>query len=215
MMIHSVTRFAATFGALLVLATPVGPGPVPTSALLGTKQRTAVFAGGCFWGVEAVYEHVRGVKSAVSGFATGPANSAADRQAGGEPAEAVRVVYDPAQVSFEQLLQIFFLVAHDPTERNRQGPDVGPEYRSMMFYGDSAEQAVIERYVRELDSTKVFPAAIVTEIEPLIKFQVAPDAHQHYSEKHPKEPYIVINDLPKLAELERRFPELYRQKPVD
>ena len=173
---------------------------------------TAVFAGGCFWGVEAVYRHVRGVKSAVSGYAGGDAATANyDAVGTGRTghAESVQVVYDPAQVSYGELLRIFFSVAHDPTELNRQGPDVGTQYRSAIFTRNEMQMHVAKAYIAQLDAAHVFPEPIVTVVTPLPAFYRAEEYHQNYLALHPDQPYIVYNDLPKLDALKARFPDRY------
>jgi peptide-methionine (S)-S-oxide reductase len=176
-------------------------------------EDTAVFAGGCFWGVEAVFEHVKGVKSATSGYAGGTvAAPSYDAVSSGETghAESVRVVYDPAQVSYAQLLHVFFAVAHDPTELNRQGPDRGTQYRSAIFYRTAEQRRAAEAYVDQLTKARVFPRPIVTQIAPLGAFHEAEAYHQNYLEQHPNQPYIVINDAPKLVQLRRQFAAIYR-----
>jgi peptide-methionine (S)-S-oxide reductase len=172
--------------ALLASATGVG-------ATRG--DRSAIFAGGCFWGVEAVFEHVRGVGNATSGYVGG--------------VESVQVTYDPSVVSHRELLEVFFRVAHDPTSRDRQGPDAGPAYRAIVFYEDAAERRAIEEYLAELERAAVFARPIVTEVRPRAAFDVAPGFHQDYAARHPKAPYVVINDVPKLERLRREFPHLY------
>jgi peptide-methionine (S)-S-oxide reductase len=173
----------------------------------------AVFAGGCFWGVEAVFEHVKGVKDAVSGYAGGKSGSAQyETVSSGDTghAESVKVTYDPAKVSYGQLLKVYFSVAHDPTQLNRQSPDVGPQYRSEIFT-TSAEQAKIAKaYIAQLTAAKVFAAPIVTKVEPLPAFYPAEAHHQDYLRLHPNEPYIVFNDAPKLVHLKQMFPTLYK-----
>jgi peptide-methionine (S)-S-oxide reductase len=173
----------------------------------------AVFAGGCFWGVEAVFEHVKGVKDAVSGYAGGKSGSAQyETVSSGDTghAESVKVTYDPARVSYGQLLKVYFSVAHDPTQLNRQSPDVGPQYRSEIFT-TNAEQAKIARaYIAQLTAAKVFAAPIVTKVEPLPAFYPAEAHHQDYLRLHPNEPYIVFNDAPKLVHLKQMFPALYK-----
>jgi peptide-methionine (S)-S-oxide reductase len=174
---------------------------------------TAVFAGGCFWGVEAVFEHLAGVSTAVSGYAGGTLDSPSYEQVStGRTghAESVMVVYDPAQISYDQLLQVFFTVAHDPTQLDRQGPDVGTQYRSAVFYRTGAQRRAAERYIARLGQAKVYPGRIVTEVTALNAFHPAEDYHQDYLVHHPHQPYILINDAPKLEELRRRFPDLYR-----
>jgi peptide-methionine (S)-S-oxide reductase len=180
------------------------------------KEQTVVLAGGCFWGVEAVFEHVKGVSSAVSGYSGGSTRSPtyAEVSTGRTGhAEAVQVVFDPAQVSLEELLEVFFMVAHNPTERNRQGPDVGTQYRSAIFYADASQQKAAQAYVAGLAQKKVFRQPIVTEVVPLDVFYPAESYHQGYLERHPDQPYIVINDAPKLEQLRTAYPALYRVPP--
>lgn len=177
--------------------------------------QTAVLAGGCFWGVEGVFEHVRGVTGVVSGYAGGTADTARYRQVSSGRtghAESVRISYDPAQISYGQLLKVFFSVAHDPTELNRQGPDVGPQYRSAIFYADAEQKRVAEAYIAQLQKARAFPRPIVSEVAPLKAFYAAEDYHQDYLVHHPDQPYIVINDLPKIDALKRQFPSLYTDK---
>jgi len=176
-------------------------------------EATAVFAGGCFWGVEAVFDHVRGVREAVSGYAGGKANTAEyDTVSTGETghAESVKVVYDPSQVSYGQLLKVYFSVAHDPTQLNRQSPDVGTQYRSEIFTTTPEQARIATAYIAQLTAAKVFPAPIVTRVEPLHGFYPAEAYHQDYLAHHPDQPYIVINDAPKLVALKQLFPGLYR-----
>lgn len=175
---------------------------------------TAVFAGGCFWGVDAVFKHVKGVVQVVSGYAGGKAPTAHyELVSTGETghAESVEVTYDPAQVSYRQLLQVFFTVAHDPTELNRQGPDMGPQYRSAIFYKSDEQQRAAQAYIAELSRTHLFSKPIVTQVVPLDRFYAAEAYHQNYLAQHMTQPYIVYNDLPKLDKLEKTFPALYRQ----
>jgi len=177
-----------------------------------TDKKTAIFAGGCYWGVEAIYDHVKGVKSAVSGFAVGgdPPPSVQLRPGHTGYAESVRVTYDPAQISYDQLLELFFTVVHDPTQLDRQGPDVGPQYRSTIFYQDEEQHQKAVAYLAHLDSAKTFPRPLVTEVVPLKSFKEAPADQQDYSEHHPDQPYIKINDAPKVEQLRRDYPALYR-----
>jgi peptide-methionine (S)-S-oxide reductase len=192
-------------------AAPMVPEPAPAGIVAGTD--TAVFAGGCFWGVEAVFEHLTGVSSAVSGYAGGTlASPSYEEVSTGRTghAESVMVVYDPARISYDQLLQVFFTVAHDPTQLDRQGPDVGTQYRSAVFYRNAAQRAAAEGYIAKLRDAKIYPGPIVTEVTALNAFHPAEDYHQDYLVHHPNQPYIVINDAPKLEELRRRFPNLYR-----
>jgi peptide-methionine (S)-S-oxide reductase len=193
---------------------------VPPTAQAGAKaeagdDQVAVFAGGCFWGVEAVFEHVKGVRRAESGYAGGSAITArypvvsSGRTA---HAEAVRVVYDPKQVSYSQLLTVFFSVAHDPTQLNRQGPDSGPQYRSAIFYGNAAQQAAAKAYIAQLERTKVFDRPVVTEVVPLVKFHPAEAYHQDFARLNPNHPYIVHHDAPKVRNLKAKLPGLYASR---
>jgi len=173
----------------------------------------AVFAGGCFWGVEAVFEHVKGVKDAVSGYAGGKSGSAQyETVSSGDTghAESVKVTYDPAKVSYGQLLKVYFSVAHDPTQLNRQSPDVGPQYRSEIFTTSAEQARIAKAYIAQLTTAKVFAAPIVTKVEPLPAFYPAEAYHQDYLRLHPNEPYIVFNDAPKLVHLKQMFPALYK-----
>jgi peptide-methionine (S)-S-oxide reductase len=200
----------ATVG-LAQAAVPDLAGAPPKSAAPG--EATAVFAGGCFWGVDAVFKHVKGVKNVVSGYSGGSAATAKYMLIGTGTtghAEAVKVTYDPAQITYADLMKVFFAVAHDPTERNRQGPDVGPQYRSVIFYSDAQQKELAQRYIAQLDAAKVYAKPIATELAALDKFYPAEDYHQNYLALHPNEPYIVYNDLPKLAALKREFPAWYR-----
>jgi len=175
-------------------------------------QETAVFAGGCFWGIEAVFQHLKGVKGAESGYSGGTAKTAKyDVVSGGDSghAESVQVTYDRSQISYGQLLKIFFAVAHDPTQLNRQGPDVGPQYRSVIFYKGDEQKRVAEAYVSQLREAHVFLRKIVTQIVPLDTFYQAEDYHQDYASKNPFEPYIMMYDAPKVAFLKREFPKVY------
>jgi peptide-methionine (S)-S-oxide reductase len=181
---------------------------------VGTARDTAVFAGGCFWGIEGVFEHVKGVTSATAGYAGGSVSSPSYEQVssgGTGHAESVRVIYDPSQVTYEQLLEVFFTVAHDPTQLNRQGPDHGTQYRSIVFYGDSLQRRAVAAYIAELTRKRVFAKPIVTEVVPAPAFYDAEAYHQHYMARHPRALYIVYNDAPKVASLQRQFPGLYRE----
>ena len=180
-------------------------------------SQVAVLAGGCFWGVQGVYQHVTGVTSAVSGYAGGSKGSARYETVGGGDsghAEAVQVTFDPRQVSYGALLQIFFSVAHDPTQLNRQGPDVGTQYRSTVFPADARQAEVAKAYIAQLNAAHAFDAPIVTTIEPDRAFYPAEEYHQDYLTLHPDQPYIAINDLPKIAELKRLFPSQYQETPT-
>jgi peptide-methionine (S)-S-oxide reductase len=179
-------------------------------------METVVFAGGCFWGVQAVFQHTLGVSNAVSGYAGGTAADADyDRVSGGNTghAESVQVTFDPKQVSYAQLLQIFFSVAHDPTQLNRQYPDSGTQYRSAIFYKDANQKAVAERYIAQLDQAHAFPDKIVTELSPASDFFPAEKYHQNYATLHPTAGYIARFDLPKIANLQATMPALYREQP--
>ena len=179
----------------------------------GQHQAIAVFAGGCFWGVEAVFDHVRGVSEATSGYAgghAGPADYQSVSTGSTGHAETVQVVYDPTQVSYGQLLQVFFSVAHDPTQLNRQSPDVGTQYRSEVFTTTPEQARIAKAYIAQLDAAHAFHGPIVTRVEPLRRFFRAEDYHQDYLEHHPDKPYIVYNDAPKLVALKELFPKLYK-----
>jgi peptide-methionine (S)-S-oxide reductase len=193
------------------------PAPVVDETDVRSTSEVAVLAGGCFWGVQGVYQHVKGVSSAVSGYAGGRQGSAhyeAVAQGDSGHAESVQVTFDPRQVSYGRILQVFFSVAHDPTQLNRQGPDTGTQYRSALF-PTSAEQArVAEAYIAQLNQAHAFGKAVVTKIEMDRSFYPAEDYHQDFLTRHPTYPYIVVNDLPKIGELKRVFPDLYRPDPV-
>jgi peptide-methionine (S)-S-oxide reductase len=192
------------------------PAPAYETQAAGERE-TAVFAGGCFWGVQAVFQHTRGVVSAVSGYAGGPADQAKyELVVSGNTghAEAVQVTFDPRQISYGKLLQIYFSVAHDPTELDRQGPDHGPQYRSALFYAGTAQKEVAERYIAQLDAQRAFPAKIVTKLSPLEAFYPAEPYHQDYATRNPNSPYIVAFDKPKIANLKSLMPEIYREEPV-
>jgi peptide-methionine (S)-S-oxide reductase len=211
-------RVAALFAALTA-ALPGATLAAPVPDYAGPAQpkpqgtATAVVAGGCFWGVDAVFKHMRGVKQVVSGYAGGSAMTAkydvVSTGATGH-AESVQITYDPSQVSYADLLKVFFSVAHDPTELNRQGPDRGTQYRSAIFYTDAGQKQVAEAYVKQLNDAKVFPKPVVTQVAALERFYPAEAYHQNYLALHPDQPYIVYNDLPKLAALKREFPAWYR-----
>ena len=189
---------------------PLPAVDIPATSVKGPQ--TAVFAGGCFWGVEAVFRHVKGVKRAVSGYAGGMVVKPTYEQVGtGKTghAESVEVTYDPAQVSYGQLLAVFFSVVHDPTQLDRQGPDYGPQYRSAIFYTNDEQKRVAEGYIAQLDKAKAFKAPIVTQVAKLPAFWPAEDYHQNYLALHPTQPYIVFNDLPKLGALQKEWPDLY------
>jgi len=192
------------------------PGPVQDAAKAAKSgEQTAIVAGGCFWGIQAVFQHVKGVKSAISGYSGGEAQAAQyEIVSTGETghAESVKITYDPAQVTYGELLRVFFSVAHDPTQLNRQGPDEGTQYRSMIFYGNDEQKKIAEAYIAQLDKAKIFPRAIVTQVVPLKPFYPAEDYHQNYATLHPDQPYIIYNDAPKVEHLRQEFPELYAGK---
>ncbi len=187
-----------------------------TAAREATSEE-AVIAGGCFWGVQGVFQHVKGVTNAVSGYAGGAQASAKYREVGGGEtghAEAVKITFDPRQISYARILQIYFSVAHNPTELNRQGPDSGTQYRSAVFPANPEQARIAKAYIAQLDKEKVFGSPIATTIEPARPFYAAEDYHQDYLTLHPNEPYIMYNDLPKVDALKRMFPQQYRAEPV-
>jgi peptide-methionine (S)-S-oxide reductase len=192
------------------------PNPKADEARASAKgSETIVFAGGCFWGIQAVFEHVKGVTRATAGYSGGTVkNPGYEEVSTGTTghAESVEVVYDPSQITFGQLLKIFFSVAHDPTELNRQGPDFGTQYRSAVFYTTPEQQRIAQAYVDQLARAKIFADPIVTQIQPMTGFYRAENYHQDYAAHHPDNPYIMINDLPKVANLKKDFPELYASR---
>jgi peptide-methionine (S)-S-oxide reductase len=193
------------------------PAPAVDETANAASSETAILAGGCFWGVQGVFQRVEGVTNAVSGYAGGEAQTARyETVSGGATghAEAVKVTFDPGQISYGRILQVYFSVAHDPTQLNRQGPDVGTQYRSAIFPLSEAQAKVARAYIAELDRAKVYDGAIVTKIEPVRDFYPAEDYHQDYLTLNPTQPYIVYNDLPKIAHLKRLFPTVYRADPV-
>ena len=178
-----------------------------------SSQATAVLAGGCFWGVDAVFKHTKGVTNVVSGYAGGSAATAHYFEIGTGMtghAESVEITYDPTKISYAELLKVFFQVAHDPTQLNRQGPDVGTQYRSAIFYANEAQKEIAQRYIEQLNQAKAFSKPIVTQVAALEKFYPAEDYHQNYLALHPSQPYIVYNDLPKLGALKKELPALYK-----
>jgi peptide-methionine (S)-S-oxide reductase len=192
---------------------PIGAPLFGAELATSPAQDTAVFAGGCFWGIEGVFDHVKGVKQAISGYAGGDvANPSYEQVSTGDTghAESVEVIYDPSQISYGKLLQIFFSVAHDPTQLNRQGPDHGTQYRSAIFYRNDQQQRVAESYIKQLTAAKTFPRPIVTQLAKLHGFYPAEEYHQHYLAQHPNQLSIVINDLPKVAALKKQFPDIYQ-----
>jgi len=192
------------------------PDPAVDAPLASAKgEQVAVLAGGCFWGIEAVFEHVKGVTSVKSGYSGGSASTAQyETVSTGETghAESVQIIYDPSQVTYGQLLKVFFAVAHDPTQLNRQGPDTGTQYRSAIFYSSQDQKRIAQAYIDQLNHAKVFGRPIVTEVVILKSFYEAETYHQNYLVNHPDEPYIVVNDLPKVENLRKQLPGLYKAK---
>jgi len=226
---NSATRWLSVAVLLVLVAAAArtnrafaeAPRPLPLPAIDlppgDTTSGVVVLAGGCFWGVQGVYQHVEGVTSALSGYAGGEKNTAEyERVSTGQTghAESVQVTYDPRRISFGRLLQIFFSVVHDPTEVNRQGPDVGTQYRSAIFASNTDQARVAQAYIAQLDQTHMFKKSVATKIETERAFFPAEPYHQDFLTRHPSYPYIAYNDLPKVAALERLFPELYRATPV-
>jgi len=214
------SSFAVAAATLAMACSSAAVGTLPDPAVDTPKaatsgQATAVFAGGCFWGVEAVFKHVKGVTKSTSGYSGGSQMTAKYMLVGTGTtghAESVEVKYDPSQVTYGQLLRVFFSVAHDPTQLNRQGPDWGTQYRSAIFFATPEQERVAKAYIAQLDAAKVYAKPIVTEVAPLKGFYSAEDYHQDYLARNPDQPYIVINDLPKLAALKEQFPQLYTGK---
>jgi peptide-methionine (S)-S-oxide reductase len=214
-----VAMFAAAAGLLFVqrYAGATRAVAVPSPALdirSAAKTETAVFAGGCFWGIQAVFQHMKGVTSATSGYAGGWTDRPSYEQVSSGTtghAESVRVIYDPLKVSYATLLKVFFSVAHDPTTLNRQGPDIGTQYRSALFYMNAEQKQQADAFIKQLNDAHVFSRPIVTQVVAYKAFFPAEDYHQDYAEKHPDEPYIAINDAPKVANLKKQYPELYRE----
>jgi peptide-methionine (S)-S-oxide reductase len=216
LMLLVVAAAAALLGAIgcgvAGAATAVPDPKVDESPAIANGRETVVLAGGCFWGIQAVFEHVKGVTKATAGYSGGTAKSPSYEEVGsGETghAESVEIVYDPSQVTFGQLLKVFFSVAHDPTELNRQGPDWGTQYRSAIFFETPDQQRIAQAYVDQLTQAKIFPSPIVTQIAAFKAFYRAEDYHQDYAVHNPDSPYIMINDLPKVANLKKQLPDLY------
>ena len=220
--LSSPTALAKLAAAAAMVLTALAPA-LANSALPNNKAdkppetmssaQTAVFAGGCFWGVDAVFKHVKGVSEVESGYAGGGASGANYEQvSGGDTghAEAVRIRFNPAQVSYQQLLQVFFSAAHDPTQLNRQGPDVGSQYRSAIFYTSADQQKMASAYIQQITDARTFSKPVVTQVVPLQQFYRAEEHHQNYLALHPNQPYIVFNDMPMLAHLRQQFPVLYK-----
>jgi peptide-methionine (S)-S-oxide reductase len=213
---ESIVRSLRTAGLISLIASftlcaASLPGPTVDENKSEKKSETVVVAGGCFWGVQAVFSEIKGVSSAISGYAGGSkANAHYEIVSTGTTghAESVQITFDPSQVSFGQLLKIYFSVAHDPTELNRQGPDEGTQYRSEIFYTSDEQKRVAEAYIQQLTAAKVFKHAIVTKVAPLQAFYAAEDYHQNYVAHNPHQPYVAYNDLPKLTNLRAEFPEM-------
>ena len=226
----SMSSFSARVSALILMLTLAGvvackagdrpasniPSPAVDAALATARgEQTTVVAGGCFWGIQAVFQHVKGVISATSGYSGGAAKTADyELVSNGDTghAESVKITYDPSQITYGQLLRVFFSVAHDPTQLNRQGPDSGTQYRSSIFYASDEQKRIAEAYIAQLDKAKIFPRPIVTQVVPLKGFYPAEAYHQNYAAQHPNNPYIVFNDAPKVAHLQQQFPDLYMGK---
>ena len=221
-MSHPKFRAVAVLPLLVTLACNVAtatvsiPDPVVDARLAAASgQQTMVIAGGCFWGIQAVFEHVKGVADVKAGYSGGTAETAHyEIVSSGDTghAESVRIIYDPSKITYGQLLKVFFSVAHNPTQLNRQGPDVGTQYRSAIFYSNDEQKHIAEAYIDQLNKAKVFDRRIATEVVALKAFYEAEGYHQDYAVHHPNEPYIMINDLPKVASLRKQFPNLYREK---
>jgi peptide-methionine (S)-S-oxide reductase len=222
---------STAFGAALLIAMGFGiatrgsaaevahaiPAPATDEDAAGATTETAVLAGGCFWGVQGVFQHVNGVTNALSGYAGGEKSTAHYEVVGSGRtghAESVRITFDPRKISYGRILEIYFSVAHDPTQLNRQGPDVGAQYRSAIFPANAEQARVAKAYIAQLNQAKSYSAAIVTKIESGKEFFPAEDYHQDYLTLHPHQPYIVYNDLPKIDDLKKMFPEVYRDDPV-
>jgi peptide-methionine (S)-S-oxide reductase len=217
MPVRLLLSFGFAFSILACAALSAPERPIPAAKVDAPRAHaagkdTAVFAGGCFWGTQAVFERVKGVLDTAAGYSGGSAATATYNQVVTEKtghAESVQVIYDPSQITYGQLLRIFFSVVHDPTELNRQGPDVGPSYRSAIFYTNDEQMRIAKAYIAQLDAAKVFPKPIVTQLTPLKGFYPAEDYHQDYALKNPANPYIQICDLPKISALKQQFPELF------
>lgn len=215
--VFALLALGCTASALIAVAPGVAlPDPAIDEPLAVSKsQPTAVLAGGCFWGIDAVFKHVRGVKRVTAGYSGGSSSTALyDIVGTGRTghAESVEIVYDPSQISYGQLLKVFFAVAHDPTELNRQGPDDGPQYRSVIFFASEEQRRIGQAYIDQLKAAKVFARPIVTEVAPLKAFYRAEEYHQDYAARHPNLPYIFIYDLPKVERLRTQLPHLYMGK---
>jgi peptide-methionine (S)-S-oxide reductase len=212
LIVATMVACSAATASATAIPDPILDAPLATSTSSKGHQ-IAVLAGGCFWGVEAVFEHVKGVSDVRSGYSGGsPATAQYEKVGTGETghAEAVRITYDPSQISYGQLLKVFFAVAHDPTELNRQGPDTGTQYRSAIFFSNEEQQRIAQAYIAQLNRAKVFRRPIATQVAALQSFNEAEAYHQDYLVRHPDEPYIVINDRPKVENLRKQLPSLYK-----
>jgi peptide-methionine (S)-S-oxide reductase len=217
---HALILFSAMLGATAcnAKANPAAALPAPAvdaPRASASGRETAVVSGGCFWGVQAVFQHVKGVISATSGYSGGSVKTAEyETVSTGETghAESVQIVFDPSQITYGELLHVFFSVAHDPTQLNRQGPDEGSQYRSAIFYSSDQQKKIAEAYIAQLDHAKIFSRPIVTQVVPLQAFYPAEAYHQNYAALHPNQPYIVFNDAPKVSHLQQEFPDLYTAK---
>jgi peptide-methionine (S)-S-oxide reductase len=214
----ALAAFGLSCGASADTINKTIPAPaVDTPAAEAKGAQVAVLAGGCFWGLQGMFEHVQGVTKVVAGYSGGDKSSAHYEMVGTERtghAESVEITFDPKQISYGQLLRLFFSVAHDPTQLNRQGPDSGPSYRSEIFFASPSQERVAKAYVDQLNKAKIFSSPIVTKIEPLKAFYAAEDYHQDYLIHNPNQPYIVYNDLPKIEALKQVYPQVYRPTPV-
>ena len=214
---HAIVAICITISMLACSANgqpkrPIPPAKVDAQLAASAGKETAVFAGGCFWGTQSVFERVKGVLKTTAGYSGGSAATATYDQVTTETtghAESVEVVYDPSRITYGQLLRIFFSVVHDPTQLNRQGPDVGTSYRSAIFYTTDEQKRIADAYIQQLDAAKVFPKPIVTQVTPLKGFYRAEDYHQDYALRNPDNPYIQVCDLPKMKALKEQFPELF------
>ncbi|MEH2170607.1 MAG: peptide-methionine (S)-S-oxide reductase MsrA [Nostoc sp.] len=212
-LLRNLSIISLTVVLLYGVSRVILPAPATDISTAAPKgKQVAVFGGGCYWGMEAVFEHLKGVSDVVSGFSGGDAKTAdyAIVSAGlTNHAESVKITYDPSQISYSQLLKVYFLVAHDPTQLNRQGPDSGKQYRSVIFFGNDEQKRVAHEYIAQLNKLRIFDKQIVTELAPLKGFYQAAAYHQNYIVHHPSDRYVVVNDLPKLAKLQAKFPDMY------
>jgi peptide-methionine (S)-S-oxide reductase len=207
-----VSKAVLLYAAAVRLGAAGFPAPALDLPPTAGHAAPAVLAGGCYWGMQAVFERLRGVSAVTAGYAVDPAaagRSKPGKDGGKGHAEAIRIVYDPSRISYGTLLEVFFAVAHDPTEVDRQGPDIGTQYRSAVFYATEAQRKVAAAYLEQLAKAKVFPFSIATQVAPLSAFYPVEEDQQHYVDRHPDSPYVVENDLPKLERLQRAFPQLF------